>query len=111
MYVVGGRERNMNKPSRTLRLYKEFYKKYPDVAHYAAKIMSKPSQTGENIENPAHVFVSRQVALLNKGFNQKKAFSMVEEELSDYFEREKEEQRILRGFAFTNRARSYLSYA
>ena len=49
--------------------------------------------------------------LMDQGIEEKVAFSQVEEEFSEMVEKEREENKILHGFAYDNRARAYMSYA
>ena len=48
---------------------------------------------------------------MKKGFKLQAAIAKIKEEYADTIEEEKEENRIIRGFAYTNHARSYLNYA
>lgn len=108
--ITGGAA-NEQRTSDVGKLYMVFYQKYPDVAYFQRKLRSAPQRPGETNENPAHAFISRQIALIRRGFSEEKAFEMTENELADYIQREKDEQRIIRGFAFNNKARSYLNYS
>ena len=49
--------------------------------------------------------------LIEEGYSENKAFEMVESEMASVFDKQREESRILRGFALNNRARSYLNYS
>ena len=48
---------------------------------------------------------------MEKGYSENKAFEIIEKQLADKLEVQREENRILRGFALNNRARSYLNYS
>ncbi len=48
---------------------------------------------------------------MRDGYKQKAAFKMVEKEMQEYFDREREEISVVKGIAFDNKATSYLSYA
>lgn len=88
---------------------KKFYKRYPDVKYTIAR--NAPGIVGKGPKNPAVDFIERQTKLINKGYSENKAFEIVEKELGDKFETQRDENRILRGFALNNRARSYLNYS
>ena len=63
-------------------------------------------------ENPAMKYMTWVMQYCKQGYELKKSFELTEEEYADKFmDREREEQRVLWGLAYTNKARSYLSYA
>jgi len=70
-----------------------------------------PGIVGKGPKNPAVHFIERQTKLIDKGYSENKAFEIVESELASKFETQRDENRILRGFALNNRARSYLNYS
>jgi hypothetical protein len=90
-------------------MLEKFYKRYPDVKYTIAH--DTPGTYGKGPKNPAVSFIMKQRKLMDEGFTENKAFEMVEEEMADQFEKHREENRILRGFALNNRARSYLNYS
>jgi hypothetical protein len=61
--------------------------------------------------HPAQHFMDKYRKLMRKGYNGIKAFDMVEEELTDLFEKQRDEIRILRGAALTGYGESYLDHA
>ena len=94
---------------RTFKMFEKFYKRYPDVRYAYGK--NTPGYIGAKIKNPAVIFIEKQKKLIDQGYSENKSFEIVEEEMSKIFDKQKEENRILRGFALNNRARSYMNYA
>jgi len=90
-------------------LLHKFYLRYPDVKYTVAK--NAPGTVGKRPVNPALTFITRQQELIDQGYSENKSFELVEGEMAKEFDREREENRILRGFALNNRARSYLNYS
>ena len=99
---------NLEDPS-YVELLSKFYKRYPDARYAIAK--GTPGTVGEGPKNPAVLFLEKQMKLMDEGYSENKAFEMVESEMVFLFDRQREENRILRGFALNNRARSYLNYS
>ncbi len=75
------------------------------IAHNA------PGLVGKRPENPALLFLQKQKKLMEKGYSANKAFEIIETEMADKLTEQRDENRILRGFAINNRARSYLNYS
>lgn len=92
-----------------IELLNKFYKRYPDVKYTIGK--NTPGTVGKAPQNPAMVFIEKQLKLIDEGYSENKAFEIVEKEMADVFDKQREENRILRGFALNNRARSYLNYS
>lgn len=90
-------------------LLTKFYKRYPDAKYTIPS--NAPGHVGKLARNPAIVFVEKQKKLMDDGYSANKAFEIVEEEMAKVFDKQREENRILRGFALNNRARSYLNYS
>ncbi len=86
-----------------------FYKRYPDVKYSIAH--NAPGLVGKRPENPALLFLQKQKKLMEKGYSANKAFEIIETEMADKLTEQRDENRILRGFAINNRARSYLNYS
>lgn len=87
----------------------KFYKRYPDIKYTIAS--NAPGLVGKRPRNPALDFLEKQQKLIDKGYSDNKAFEIVEEEMADRLTEQRDENRILRGFALNNRARSYLNYS
>ncbi|CAI2359690.1 unnamed protein product [Moneuplotes crassus] len=98
---------------RKTSIYREalqkFYKRYPDVKYSIAR--DAPGLVGKRPENPALLFIEKQMKLMDKGYSENKAFEILEKEMAEKLEVQRDENRILRGFAINNRARSYLNYS
>jgi hypothetical protein len=90
-------------------LLNRFYFKYPDVKYAIAR--NVPGAVGKGPKSPAVSFVEKQMKLMENGFSESKAFEIVEKKMSDKLQKQRDENRILRGFALNNRARSYLNYS
>ena len=58
--------------------------------------------------HPASVFVRKQKRLIKQGYTEEKAFEIVEAEIADILDKEREQTRILRGVALDQNAYSYL---
>jgi hypothetical protein len=91
-------------------LYLKFFKKYPnaDLA---------PIVSFETAENPkasyrtaSERFIARQRKYIKDGYNEDKAFQMVEAEMAEDLQKEKFERSLFEGLATSNRSRSLMSY-
>jgi uncharacterized protein YcbX len=60
------------------------------------------------ITHPAAVFIKKQRILINKGMSEDRAFDMVEKDMNEFINKQKEEMRILRGTAINAFGTSYL---
>lgn len=85
--------------------------KYPDTMNVILRNQAWAQKLGEIPYNPLTAFIWKCKGFINQGYEFDKAFQLAEEALGDVIETEKEENRIIRGFAYTNHARSYLNYA
>ena len=61
--------------------------------------------------HPAQHFINKYKKLLKQGYNSDKAFSMVETELTELLEAQRDEIRLLRGAALASHGDSYLDRA
>ena len=107
--------RRKQPPSLDQRLLEAVYRKYPDTQFYPfpSKLLENDVLTESNsyLDNPIVVFIQKQKKYMKKGFTQEKAFEMAEKEQGEIIERNRMNNRILRGGAMNNSARSLLSYA
>lgn len=58
-----------------------------------------------------HDYMQKYKALVKKGYTEAKAFAIVEEEMSQLFDRQMDESRIIRGAALSRHGDSYLDRA
>ena len=63
------------------------------------------------MQHPAVSYIKKFKDLKKKGYNDQKAFEVVEAELTDVFEKQHNDMRILRGAALANHGDSYLDRA
>lgn len=61
--------------------------------------------------HPAQHFISKYKKLIKQGYNSEKAFQMVEAELTELLESQRDEVRLLRGAALFSHGDSYLDRA
>jgi hypothetical protein len=61
--------------------------------------------------HPLLTYINKYHALIRKGYHEKKAFALVEEELTKVFEAQRDDARILRGGALAMHGHSYLDRA
>lgn len=66
---------------------------------------------GFNQSHPAATFVKKYRVFRAKGYEDEKAFDMVIEEMTEIFETQKDEMRVLRGSALAQHGDSYLDRA
>ena len=62
-------------------------------------------------QHPLITYINKYHALIRKGYHEKKAFAIVEEELVKVFENQRDDMRILRGGALALHGHSYLDRA
>lgn len=85
-----------------MQLLAKFYRKYPEVRYFPQATRLNFGYGGMvEITHPAAVFVKKQRALMNKGYNEQKSFEIVETELGKALNQQREELRVLRGLAIT----------
>jgi hypothetical protein len=61
--------------------------------------------------HPAQHFIDKYKKLVKQGYNQDKAFQIVEGELAELLDSQRDEMRILRGAALSSHGDSYLDRA
>ena len=95
----------------TSRIIVKYMSKYPETMNVILRNQARAQRVGEIPHNPLTAFIKRCEGFINKGYNFDKAFELTEQQMAGIIETEKEESRVIRGFAYTNHARSYLNYA
>jgi hypothetical protein len=105
-YRIGQIEKKVPKST----LFTKFFEKYPDAD-------LQPFVSGLAVENPlptyktsSERFIARQKKYMNDGFNEDKAFQLVEQEMAEDLQKEKFERSLFEGLATSNRSRSLMSY-
>jgi hypothetical protein len=102
--------KHQGKDKSEVNLLEKFFRKYPDAD-------VSPIVSGMLAENPnpsyrtaSERFIARQKKYMRDGFNEDKAFQMVEQEMSEDLQKEKFERSLFEGLATSNRSRSLMSY-
>lgn len=91
----------------------KFYRRFPALKlmpHVPTATQVFGSLTPQE-SHPAATYLSKYKRLLKKGYNERKAFEMVESELNELFESQRDDMRILRGGALAAHGDSYLDRA
>ena len=95
------------------QLLERFYRRFPML-----KLMPQTTYTkmdwgdnGPRLQHPCSNFLKRYKTLSKKGYSEDKAFNMVEGELEEAMENQRDEMRILRGAALSDHGNSYLDRA
>ena len=90
-------------------LVSKFFKKYPEIKYSPVSGPLTTEYGGRmKFTHPASVFIRKQKRLMKQGYTEKKAFELVEAEIADILDKEREQTRILRGVALDQNAYSYL---
>ena len=92
-----------------MELITKFYKKYPEIKYMPITGPIKYEHGGQmRFSHPASIFVWKQKKLMKQGYNEYKAFQIVEAEIEEIIQKQRDETRILRGVALDQNAYSYL---
>jgi hypothetical protein len=90
-----------------------FYTKFPGLMLLPNIAYPKFGQTNETtrLSHPLITFINKYKGLVKKGYKEQKAWEIVEADLNQVFESQKEDMRILRGGALAMHGHSYLDRA
>ena len=94
-------------------ILKRFYDRFPGLklVPVAQHVTTGFSDRGFHQAHPAQTFIKKFRVYKAKGYEQEKAFEMVEAEMHTVFEQQKDEMRVLRGGALALHGNSYLDRA
>lgn len=95
------------------KLIEKFYRRFPALKlmpNYASGMMEF-GRTSPVMNHPAIHFLRKYKELKAKGYSEYKAFSTVEQELEQVFDKQRDDLRILRGGALAAHGDSYLDRA
>jgi len=88
---------------------KKFFKKYPEMAAMPLLGPIQNTKDGGIVEShPAHQFLQKTKKLVKAGYTEEKAMDIVGVEIDEIIQKQKDEQRILRGVALDTQAYSYV---
>ena len=94
-------------------ILQKFYQRFPALNLMPQVTFAKFSfgNKGIQIQHPAVTYIKKFKELKKKGYNETKAFEIVEAELTEVFEKQHDDMRILRGGALAHHGDSYLDRA
>lgn len=114
---AGGRNDGLGLDSKMLQkdrvVVEKFYRRFPALK-LMPQIPTANYQFGKmtpSAGNPAQTYLSKYKKLVKQGYNETKAFEMVEADLNEMFESQRDDMRILRGGALAAHGDSYLDRA
>lgn len=105
---------NKNGKSDTVKVLAKFYNRFPMLKLMPQTFYAKMDfgmNTPFGIKHPASNFINKYKKFLKQGFSEDKAFEMVEVELRDVLEEQRDQMRLLRGAALSEHGHSYLDRA
>ena len=88
----------------------KFYKRFPEIQYFPMPSTFNMEPDGRlEIVHPIAQFAKQQRQLVEKGYDEDKAFEIVAEKMGSFLQKQKDETRVLRGLAYSTAAESYLS--